>query len=153
LQAGKNKEPEAGQRDDTGAAQEAVMPDLHEACGQDMLEEAPNELDDIEGELSHAVAVFLAVGESDGAIFDGHDSGVGDSHSEDIRCEVFQGCLTVADGLTVDVPGDVPDGGVYFIEQSLRCHRGFELCAIDWGQCSDRKIEGVAGRQPGFPVG
>ena len=90
------------------AAHEAVMPYLHESCGQDVLEEAPDELDDIEGDFAVAIAAFLSIGEGDGSIFDNHDSGIGDSHPEDIGCEVFQGCFAVAYGLTVDVPGDLP---------------------------------------------
>jgi len=73
-----------------------------------MLEKAPDELDDIKGNLTVAIAAFLLIGEGNVSIFDSHDSGIGDSHPEDIRCEVFQGCLAVAYGLTVDVPGDLP---------------------------------------------
>jgi hypothetical protein len=65
------------------------VPDLHEACGQNMLKKAPDELDDIEGDLTVAIAPFLSIGEGDSSIFDNHDSGIGDSHPEDIGCEVF----------------------------------------------------------------
>lgn len=89
MQAGKNKEAEASKRDGAVAAHEAVVPDLHEACGQDMLEKAPDELDDIECDFSTAIAAFLAIGEGDGSIIDSQDSGIGDSHPEDIGGEVF----------------------------------------------------------------
>jgi hypothetical protein len=96
LQACKNKETEVGKRDGAVAAHETVMPDLHEACGQDMLEKAPYELDDIEGDVAGAITAFLAIREGNGSIFDSHDSGIGDGYPEDIGGEVFQGCLAVA---------------------------------------------------------
>ena len=85
----KNKEPEASKGDGAVAAHEAIVSDFHESCGQDVLEEAPDELDDIEGDLAVAIATFLSIGEGDGSIFDNHDSGIRDSHPEDIGCEVF----------------------------------------------------------------
>ena len=85
-----------GKRDGAVAAHEAVVPDLHETRGQDMLEKAPDELDDIEGDLAGAITAFLAVGEGDGSLFDSQDSGIGDGYPEDIRSEVFQGRLAVA---------------------------------------------------------
>ena len=78
-----------GKRDGAVAAHEAVVPDLHEACGQDMLEKAPDELDNIECDLAVAIAAFLFIGEGDGTIFDSHDSGIGDGHPEDVGGEVF----------------------------------------------------------------
>ena len=125
-----------GKRDGAVAAHEAVVPDLHETRGQDMLEKAPDELDDIEGDLAGAITAFLAVGEGNGSIFDSHDSGIGDGYPEDIRCEVFQGRLAVAYGLTVDVPGDLPDAGGDFVKQPLPCHLIFEFGPEDFGKRS-----------------
>ena len=73
-----------------------------------MLEKAPDELDDIKGNLAVAIAAFFLTGEGNHSIFDSYDSGIGDSHPKDIWCEVFQGCLAVSYGLTVDVPGNLP---------------------------------------------
>ena len=85
-----------------------LMKDLHEACGQHMLEKAPDELDDIEGNLADAMTAFLSIGEGNRLIFDSHDSGIGDSHPEDVRCEVLQSFHAIPDGLTVDIPGNLP---------------------------------------------
>jgi hypothetical protein len=49
-----------------------------------MLKKAPDKLDDIECDFSAAIAAFLSIGESDDSIFDSQDSGIGDSHPEDI---------------------------------------------------------------------
>jgi len=89
LQAGKNKETEVGKRDGAVAAHEAVVSHFHEACWQDMLEKAPDELYDVERDFSTAIAAFFAIGEGDGSIFDSQDSGIGDGHPEDIGREVF----------------------------------------------------------------
>ena len=132
-------------RDGAVAAHEAVVPYFHETSGQDMLEKAPDELDDIESNFSTAAASFLAVGEGDGSIFDGQDSGIGDGYPEDIGCEVFQGRLAVAYGLTVYVPGDLPGCRIDFVKQSLSCHFVFEFGLEDFGKRSDRQVEIVAG--------
>ena len=68
---------------------QSVITYLVKAAGQDMLEKAPDELDDIECDFSTAIAAFLAIGEGDGSIIDSQDSGIGDSHPEDIGGEVF----------------------------------------------------------------
>ena len=118
-----------------------------------MLEEAPDELDDVEGNLAGAIAAFLTIGESNGSIFDNHDSGIGDGYPEDIGSEVFKGCFAASYGLTVNVPGDLPACRIDFVEQPLSCHLGPEFCLEDLGQGFDGQIEGVACRQPLFSVG
>ena len=118
-----------------------------------MLEKAPDELDDIEGDFSTAIAALLTIGEGDGSIFDSHDSGIGDCHPEDVGGKVFQGCLAASYGLTVDVPGDVPGCRVDFVEQPPSCHFSLEFCPEYLGEGFDGQIEGVAGRQPLFSVG
>ena len=115
------------QRDGAVAAHEAVVPDLHETRGQDMLEKAPDELEDIECDFSTTITALLTIGEGDGSIFDGHDSGIGDGHPEDVGGKVFQGCLAASYGLTVDVPGDLPGCRIDFVEQPLPCHFGLEF--------------------------
>ena len=44
----------------------------------------PDEFQGVESDMSGAVAAFLTVGEGDVSIFDGHNSGIGDSHPEEI---------------------------------------------------------------------
>ena len=141
------------QRDGAVAAHEAVVPDLHETRGQDMLEKAPDELDDIECDFSISIAALLTIGEGNGSIFDSHDYGIGDGHPEDVGGKVFQGCLAASYGLTVDIPGDVPGFRGDFVEQPLPCHFGLEFGPEYLGEGSDGQIEGVAGWQPLFSVG
>ena len=141
----KNKKPETGQRDSAVTVHEAVVSHFHEACWQDMLEEASDEFQGFKSDLAGAITSFLAIGEGDVSIFDSHDSGIGDGYPEDIGGEVFQGRLAVAYGLTVDVPGYIPDTGVDFVEQPLPCHLVFEFGPEYFGKRSDRQVEVISG--------
>src|SRR3972149_6369932 len=108
-----------GKRDGAVAAHEAVVPYLHETCGQDMLEKAPDELDDIEGYFSTAIAALLTIGEGNGSIFDSHDSGIGDSQPGALGGKVFQGCLAASYGLAVDGQGHLSGWRIDFVKQPL----------------------------------
>ena len=81
-----------------------------------MLEEAADEFHGVQSDMPQPVAAFLAIREGDVSLFDSDDSGIGDRHAEDVWCKVFEGGPTVAYRLAVDVPGDIPDGGIYFME-------------------------------------
>ena len=120
--------------------------------GSKWCKKAPDELDDVEGNFSTAIAALFAIGEGDGSIFDRQNSGIGDGHPEDIGCQVFQGCLAASYGLTVDAPGDLPACRVDFVEQSLPCHLGLEFCLEYLGEGFDGQVEGVAGWPPFFSV-
>src|SRR3989304_10168631 len=142
-----------GKRDGAIAAHESVVPDLHETRGQNVLEKAPDELEDIESDFSTTIAALLTIGEGNVSIFDGHDSGIGNGHPEDVGGKVFQGCLAASYGLTVDVPGDLPGCRIDFVEQPLSCHFGLEFGSEYLGQGFDGQVEGVSGWQPLFSVG
>lgn len=144
----KDEEPKTGEGNGAVAAHEAVMPDLHKARGQHMLEEAPHELQGVAREMTQLVAILLAIRESNVSIFDSDDSGVGDCYPEDIGSKVLKGGLTVAYRLTVDVPGHLPDGGIDFMKESPSCHVGFKFCLKDLGKGSDGQVEVIAGCQP-----
>ena len=92
----KNKKPETGQRDSAVTVHEAVVSHFHEACWQDMLEEASDEFQGFKSDLAGAITSFLAIGEGDVSIFDSHDSGIGDGYPEDIGGEVFNAGITDA---------------------------------------------------------
>ena len=55
--------------------------------------------------------------------------------------------------MTVDVPCDLPACRGDFVEQPLPCHFDPEFGSEDFGEGSDRQIEGVAGGQPLISVG
>ena len=106
-----------------------------------MLEEAPDELHDVEGHNAEPVAVRFSVVEEHGAIFHFDDAIIGDGDPEDIGRQVFYGGLTSAHCLTVDVPIHRPRVLGDEIEQIGPAHFVRELGAIDRTQSLDGQIE------------
>ena len=90
-------------------AQEAVVADLLEPGGQDVLEEAAEELHRVQGHLPRPVRPHAAIGEGHLAVVAGDDPMVADGDAEDIRGEVPQRLPAVAGGLRVHHPVARPD--------------------------------------------
>src|SRR5262245_40252550 len=93
----------------TACMQKAEVTDFHEAIREDMLEEPTDKLHGVEVDGSWACTARFTIGESDGAVLERDDAAIGDRDPEDIGGEVFEGGVSIVMGLTVDVPGDVPD--------------------------------------------
>jgi hypothetical protein len=91
---------------------------LHESLREDMLEESPHELHDIQGHDPPSVATGFLVAEPDLSILDLDDAAVGNGHLEDIGCEVFDGIRRIVHGLAVDIEGFFPDSGIYLIQKA-----------------------------------
>ena len=85
------------------------MAHFHEARGEDVLEEPAYKLQDVEVDGAKACTAGFAVGERDGTVLEADDTAVGDGDFEDIRSEVLQGGGAVWGGLTMHIPGGVPD--------------------------------------------
>lgn len=112
---------------------EAEVADFHEACGEHVLQEAPDELHDVECHGAQPGGPWLLIAKGDGSILHSHDAAVGDGHLEDIGSEVFQARGAFAHGLAVHVPVCVPDlmgdltfeaGSLHFVpELGLEDHR------------------------------
>ena len=94
----------------------------------------------------------LAVGESDGAVFERDDAAVGDGDPEDIGGEVGEGRVAVVIGLTMDVPGDGPDLGVDVLQQSGLAHLLFVNGTVDRGEGFDGDKESGSRGSPGRAV-
>ena len=88
----------------------SVVTDFHEAGGQHVLQEAADELDNIEGQDSRSFTVRLAIANQHGAVLDANNARVGDGDFEDVGGEILERGLTGAHRLAVHVPGDLPDG-------------------------------------------
>ena len=93
-EGGDSSEGDGGSR-----VEEAIVADLHEAFGQDMLEEPANELEGSESHGSPSVAVGLFVSEEYGMVFHIQDSVVGDGDAKDIGGEVLDGVRTISHSL------------------------------------------------------
>ena len=90
---------------------QAEIADLVEAFGQDMLEEAADELVAGEPAGPPARGFALLVADGDGCVVETDDAGVGDGDAEDVAGEVVEhGLLALAPWRDVDDPGLAPGG-------------------------------------------
>jgi hypothetical protein len=87
------------------------------------------------------VAVRFAVANENRPVLDLQDTRIGDSHSEDVRGEVFEACFAGAYGLGVNVPVKLPDLRGDLIEETGFLHFISELGFEDDGESSDGEIE------------
>jgi len=135
-------------RDGTTGMEKAEMPDVHKAIGQDVLEEPAEKFHDVEVGGAGAHTAGFTGGEGDGAVFEAHETAVGESDPEDRRGEGGAGGVPMVIGLTVDVPGDGPDLWGDVLQQSSVAHVFFEKSAGDGGEGFDRDKEVGSGGQP-----
>jgi len=96
-----------------------------------MLQEAADELQDIESQDSGALAVRLAIVNQHRAVMEAEDARVGDGDFENIGSEIFESGLAGANRLAVDVPGDLPERGGNLIQQFGLFHQIAELGSED----------------------
>jgi hypothetical protein len=96
-----------------------------------MLEEPADKLHGIEGGSSWASTARLTVGAGDSAVFEAHETSIGDGASEDSGGEVLEGRVAIVARLRVNIPGDVPDVWVDVLEQSGLAHIFFADGSVD----------------------
>ena len=123
--------------------------DLHDPRWQDVLEEAPDELQHVQRQGAQLLASGLAIAEPDGAVRDLDDAAVRNGHAEDVGRKVREGRFAFPDGLTVDVPVDGPYGFGDGPEEPEVVHRIPELRPVDLTERLARQIEVNAGGMPG----
>jgi len=87
-----------------GGMVQSEVADLDEALGQDMLEEAAEELGRVECAGALALLLAVAVAEADGVIIGLGDGGVGEGDAVEVAGEIAQRLVAGADGLGVDNP-------------------------------------------------
>jgi len=112
-----DKESKPGKAHRAVCAHETVMTDFHKPARQNVLEEATNELHDINRHLTQSVTILLAIRKHHRAICDIDDPGIGESHPEDIGGKVFQHSSTIAYRLNIDIPLHLPDSRVDFSKE------------------------------------
>ena len=105
------------QRGATGRTQEAVVSDLGEALGQDMLEEASDELMGWKRAALPLVASAILEAEGDVPIFELLNAIVRDSNTPDVGSEIGDHLCTCASRLTMGHPGLLPDMIWHLFEQ------------------------------------
>jgi hypothetical protein len=125
---------EGVEREGTAGMEKAEVSDFHDAVGQDMLEEPAEKLHDVKVSGAWAGTANFTVGEGDRAVLEADDALVGDGDPEDRGGEGGEGGVAVVIGLTVDVPGDVPDLWVEVFQPSGCAHLLFPHGAGDGGE-------------------
>jgi hypothetical protein len=132
--------------------EQAAVADLHEAVREHVLEEPAEKLYGVECGGAWACTAGLTGGEGDRVVFEAHDASVGEGDPADRGGERGEGRVALWMGLTVDVPGDVPDPWVEVFQQSGLAHVVFAERAGDGGEGFDRDQEVGAGGAPGRAV-
>lgn len=137
--------PDGGRLDGTACRQQAAVAPLHAASGEDVVEEPADTREDVEVDGTQAGTSQCAGGDGDGALRETDEAAVGEGACADVWREGWQGGGTVWRGVTLDIPGPVPDvGGARFQVASL-AHRLCEEGAGDGGEGSDedREVDAV----------
>ena len=113
-----------------------------------MLQEATDELDNIEGQDSRSFTVGLAIANQHGAVLDAEDARVGDGDFENVGSQIFESGITGGDRLAVDIPGNLPDIGWDSIQEFCLLHQIAELGFEDFGESFDGEKEIDSGGMP-----
>ena len=113
-----------------------------------MLQEAADELYNIESKDSWAIAVGFAITNEHGAVLDFNDARVGDGDFEDVGGQVFEASFAGGHRLAVDVPVDVPDFIGDLTQQVGEFDQIAELGREDFRERFDGEKEIDFGRMP-----
>ena len=105
------KQSEGSQEQALGGAEEAEIADLDETPGQDVLEEAVDELIGGEGTEFDLAGSGRAVFEGDPVVFKFDQAAVADGDPEDVESQVFEGRAAIADRFAMDDPILHPNAG------------------------------------------
>jgi hypothetical protein len=135
-----------------GGAEEAEIADLDEAPGQDVLEEAVDELFGREGAEGGLAGRRRAVTESDLVVFEFDQAAIADGDSKDVGSQVLESSAAIADRFTVDDPILLPDGGRDIVGEVRSLKNVMEFGPEDPGEGFDGEQEVMVGRQPGAVV-
>ena len=112
-------------------AQEAVVADPGKAAGQDVLEEAG---DEVVRRQRHAASVSgsgVGVAEGDAATGERFDALVGERDAVDVMREIERGVMSAADLLDVNGPRSVPDVGIDMLGEGCVGEGVAHLCPED----------------------
>jgi len=113
-----------------------------------MLEKASQELHNLQGHCSQAIAARFFVFEENPAVINFNDAAVGYGHFKDVGCKVFDAFCTGADCLAVDDPGLLPDIRADFGSKPALSHFVIEFCHKDFGHGLDGQKEVNPRRMP-----
>ena len=150
---GFKKQPEGSQEQALRGAEETEIADLDEAPGEDVLEEAVDELfggKSAEGDLAGS---GRAVAKGDLVVFEFYQAAVADGDPEDVRGEILEGRAAITDRFAVNNPVLLRDGGGDSVDEAGFLQGVQEFGLEDSGESFEWEQEVVAGRQPGAMIG
>jgi hypothetical protein len=146
------KESEGSQEQALGGAEETEIADLDEAPGQDMLEEAVDELIGGEGAELELAGIGRVVAKGDLVVFELDQTAVADGDPEDIRSQVLESSTAIADRFAVDNPILLPNASRDIVGEVRFLKSVMEFGSKDSGEGFDREQKMMVGRQPGAMV-
>jgi hypothetical protein len=117
-----------------------------------MLQESPDEFENIQGRGFEVVCLPVLVGKGDCSVGEAQDVSIRDSDAMDVGCQVFQGGLTGADGLDMRNPVLFPNTLRNLVIQSGFFATIPELGAYEDGQWFDVHQKVVFCLDALFPV-
>jgi hypothetical protein len=146
------QQSESGQIQALGGAKETEVANLDEAPGQDVLEEAVDELFGKEGAELELSGIGRAVAKGDLVVFEFYQTAVADGDPEDVRSQVLEGSTSIADRFAVNDPLLLPDGSRDIVGEAGFLESVKEFGPEDPGEGFNREQEMMVGRQPGAVI-
>ena len=93
-----------------------------------MLEKTAEKFHDIKFHGTPAFTAGFFIPDEHNPILNFNNAMVGDGHFENIGCKIFDTAFAGTDGLTVDIPVNLPDIGGYLRQKPCFFHLVAELC-------------------------
>jgi len=135
-------------------AEEAVVAQLGEAVGQDMLKEAADELRGRQGGDLLGFGLAVLVSKGDLAVFKFEDAIVAEGYPKEIRGQIFEHGLSAAGRLTVHDPVLLPGWRRHLAVEQSFLEGITELGAEDLAKSFDgRQKSGMLGGKPVLGIG
>jgi hypothetical protein len=150
---GFEKQSQGSQEQALGGAKETEIAHLHKAPGQNVLEEAVDELFGGESAELELAGSGRAVAKGNLVVFEFDQTAVADGDPEDVRSEILEGRASIADRFAVDDPFLLPGGSRDIVGEVGLLEGVKEFGPEDLGESLDREQEVMMGRQPGAVIG
>jgi hypothetical protein len=147
------KQSEGSQEQALGGAEETEIADLDEAPGQNVLEEAVDELIGGEGAELELAGIGRVVAKGDLVVFELDQTAVADGNPENVGSQVLKGSAAIADRFAVDDPLLLPHIGWEIIGEAGFEEDVLEFCPEDSGDGFHREQEVMVCGQPSAMIG
>jgi hypothetical protein len=150
----RRREALANQRQERAAAgtEQTIVAHFDKTLGQDMLQEAVDELVRLQGTQVGLTSVGIAVAEGDLVVLQADQAAIANGDAKDIRREVLEGLEAIPDRLAVYDPVLFPDRRRDEVKAVGLAQGVAELGAEEGREGFDREQEILPGGEPGLLV-